>query len=221
MTDPASAPTSEPTGRASAPRELEAAPRKLRTAALVMALAACLPWAVPGGWDARGVLAKLAILLGGYALYLAATRVQSGRSGKPLALLGWALIVAGLVPWLQEGHAGMQVVERGALAVGVIVWCQVTAYALGGRFNPLLGLALPLFGFAALGRVVVCALNADWDPWALAGSAGILVAAALGGATMVAALKDAKAHGARKKLAAVDARKRARARAGEPPRIAP
>jgi len=57
------------------------------------------------------------------------------------------------------------------------------------------------------------------DPWALAGSAGILAGAALGGSTMFAALKEAKAHGARKKLAAVDARKRARA--GEPPRAAP
>jgi len=207
------------------PRELERAPLVLRKAALILTVSALLPWLVPGGWDPLRVAAKALILLAGWLLYLGVLHshgeqqkvpgvFQKIGDAHPLALDILALVIAlvAVAPLIDPGDNKFGIiVEKAALAIGIGAWCQVLAYEKGGKFNPVMGLIIPLLGIASIGRVVtVFTDQGSFDLFALLGSAGVTVAAVIAGYTMVLALKEAKAHGEAKKRAALEHRKAAR-----------
>lgn len=212
---------------AAGPRELERAPLVLRKAALILTISALLPWLVPGGWDPMRLAAKALILLAGWLLYLGVLHshgeknkvpgvLRSIGDAHPLALDILALVIAlvGVAPLLDSGSGDNTfgtIVEKAALAIGIGAWCQVLAYEKGGKFNPVMGLIIPLLGIASVGRVVTVFTDpAAFDIFALLGSAGVTVAAVIAGYTMVLAMKEAKAHGEAKKRAALEHRKAAR-----------
>ena len=220
---PEAAPEAAASGAAAAPRELEKAPMMLQKAAALLTLAALLPWLVPavdGAFPLERTLAKLLILLGGWLFYngvklrhgesIPGPLAAVGRSHKfALTTLAGVVMLIGISPLIDGG--GMRaVVAKSAVAVGAIVWCQVQDYAKGGRFNPMLGMVIPMFGLGGLGRLVT--VFGQFDALALVGSLGVTVAGALAGYTMVVAMKEAKEHGKRKKQAAMEARKRERAK---------
>lgn len=203
--------------QARGPRELEAAPQMLRKAALILAVAALLPWLFPGGFHLMLLLGKAVVLLGALLHYwgiLAAhgeptPGLVAGLARRDARLPRWiglAVMAAGLaVPPYELGA----IVERGTLLVGTLVWLQVLAYEKGGKFNPVGGLVIPLIGVAGIGRIATVFRN--FDLLALLGSLGVVAAGGLAGYTMVVAMKEAKAHGEAKKRAAIEERKRARA----------
>ena len=45
-------------------------------------------------------------------------------------------------------------IQSAALAIGIGTWCQILAYEKGGKFNPVMGLIIPLLGIASVGRLV-------------------------------------------------------------------
>jgi len=214
--------------RASAgPRELERAPLVLRKAALILTVSALLPWLVPGGWDPMRVAAKALVLLAGWLLYLGVLHSHGEKQkvpgffqkigdAHPLALDILALVIAlvGIAPLIDGGSGDNTfgtIVEKAALAIGIGAWCQVLAYEKGGKFNPVMGLIIPLLGIASVGRVVTVFTDQEsFDLFALLGSAGVTLAAVIAGYTMVLAMKEAKAHGEAKKRAALEHRKAAR-----------
>lgn len=202
---------------AGGPRELEAAPLMLRKAALILAVAALLPWLKPGGFDVNVVIGKAVVLLGALVYYWGVLAAHGEKAPGFVAALGksnpkvptWiglAIMVAGLaVP----PFAGAAIVERGTLLVGALVWLQVLAYEKGGKFNPVGGLIIPMIGIAGVGRLIT--IFKEFDALALIGSLGVLAAGGMAGYTMVVAMKEAKAHGEAKKKAALEERKRQRA----------
>lgn len=199
------------------PRELEAAPLMLRKAALILALAALLPWLQPGGFDLWVLGGKAVLLLGALLVYWGSLAAHARTAPGFVAAL--AKTHAKLPEWIGLGvmvvgfsippYSLGAIVERGALLVGALVWLQVLAYEMGGKFNPVGGLVIPMFGIAGLGRIAT--LFKEFDALALLGSLGVVAAGGMAGYTMVVAMKEAKAHGEAKKKAAVEERKRARA----------
>ena len=210
-----------PSGPRTGPREIEKAPRMLGKAAVILTAAALLPWLVPatGGFPVERTLAKLVILLGGYLTY-AGIRHRHGEPVPgflaklgglhPRALpgLGALVMVLGLAPLIDPG-ALQGFIEKAAVAVGALVWCQVQDYAKGGKFNPIAGLVVPMFGLGGIARLVTIAKQ--FDVLALIGSLGVTAAGVLAGFTLVVAMKEAKQHGKAKKAAAAEARQRERA----------
>jgi hypothetical protein len=207
----------------SKPRELERAPIVLRKAALILAIASLFPWLQPGGWTLDGILAKLIVALGGYVFYTAVLHRHGDAVPGPLAKLGGlhrlaldllAIVIAlvGLFFTLGDPLRFAPIVERASLAVGLAAWCQVLDYEKGGKFNPVLGLTIPLFGIAALVRLITVftAFDPKSDVFTAIGDVGVLAAAGIAGYTMFIALKEAKAHGEAKKRAAQEARMAAR-----------
>jgi hypothetical protein len=203
----------------SGPRELEKAPLMLQKAALILTLAALLPWLAPGGWVIERVLAKVVIALGGYVLYMGVLHSHDETVPGPFAkigamhaqaltALGAILMLLGVSPLIDSELSLTTIVEKAAVAIGLVTWCQVAAYAKGGKFNPMFGLIIPIFALAALGRLAT--VFANFDVFALLGSAGVAAAGGLAGYTMFLAMKDAKEHGKRKKKAQMEARKKAR-----------
>jgi len=219
---PAAAPPAGARGP-SKPRELERAPIVLRKAALILAIASLFPWLQPGGWTLDGILAKLIVALGGYVFYTAVLHRHGDAVPGPLAKLGGlhrlaldllAVVIAlvGLFFTMREPLGFAPVVERASLAIGLAAWCQVLDYEKGGKFNPVLGLTIPLFGIAALVRLITVftAFDPSSDIFTAIGDVGVLAAAGIAGYTMVIAMKEAKAHGEAKKRAAQEARVAAR-----------
>jgi len=207
-------PTSAPAG---GPRDLEAAPLMLRKAAMILAVAALLPWLRPGGFDLNVVLGKAVVLVGALLTYWGVLHAHGEKApgfvaalGKANAkvpeFVGLAIMVAGLAVPPYEFDA---IVERGTLLVAALVWLQVLSYEKGGKFNPVGGLVIPLIGIAGLGRLVT--ILKAFDALALIGSLGVVAAGGMAGYTMVVAMKEAKAHGEAKKKAALEERKRQRA----------
>ncbi|HVS11892.1 MAG TPA: hypothetical protein VMS76_18645 [Planctomycetota bacterium] len=204
----------------SKPRELERAPIVLRKAALILAIASLFPWLQPGGWTLHGILAKLIVALGGYVFYTAVLHRHGDAVPGPLAKLGGlhrlaldllAVVIAlvGLFFTMGEPLRFGPIVERASLAVGLAAWCQVLDYEKGGKFNPVLGLTIPLFGIAALARLITL-FTAEFDVFTAIGDVGVLAASGIAGYTMFIAMKEAKAHGEAKKRAAQEARMAAR-----------
>jgi hypothetical protein len=203
--------------QARGPRELEAAPRMLRKAALILSVSALLPWLLPGGFHLMVLLGKGVVLLGALLYYWSVLAVHgeptpgfvaslAKRNARLPGWIGLGVMVVGLaVPPYDLGA----IVERGTLLVGTLVWIQVLAYEKGGKFNPVGGLVIPLIGVAGLGRIATTFTT--FDILALVGSLGVVAAGGMAGYTMVVAMKEAKAHGEAKKKAAVEERKRARA----------
>lgn len=199
------------------PRELEAAPLMLRKAALILSVAALLPWLQPGGFDLWVVGGKAVVLLGALLFYWGVLAAHGQKAPGFVAALtksnarlpewiGLGVMVAGFcIPPYSLGA----IVERGTLLVGCLVWLQVLAYEMGGKFNPVGGLVIPLLGIAGLGRIAT--IFKEFDALALLGSLGVVAAGGMAGYTMVVAMKEAKAHGEARKRAAVEERKRARA----------
>jgi hypothetical protein len=203
-------------------RELERAPLMLRKAASILIFASLLPWMREGGFDLMVIVAKVVVLAGGGILYYSVL----ARHGEPvpgpfaalakshnraLDVLGWLVILAGVLPLIDGGTRGEVVgaaVEKGALAIGLAVFMQILDYEKGGKLNPALGLMIPLVGVGALGRLAT--LFKEFDALALLGCLGIVAAAGVAGRTLQVAMKEAKAHGEAKKQAAVEARKAAR-----------
>lgn len=203
----------------SGPRELEKAPLMLQKAALILTIAALLPWFVPGGWDVMRVVAKAVIGLGGYVMYMGVCYAHDekvpgvfasiGKMHKSaLTFLGAALMGAGVAPVIDSGPFAQTLIEKIAMAIGLVTWCQVAAYAKGGKFNPMLGLIIPFFAFAAVGRLIT--VFGDFDIFALLGSGGVAGASGFAGYTMFLAMKEAKEHGKKKKQAEMEARRKAR-----------
>jgi len=215
---PAEAAGSEDATAKSGPRELEKAPLMLQKAAVILTVAALFPWLVPGGWVLPTVLAKLLVCLGGYVLYTevlhlyhadakipAPFRAIGNMHDKALGILGLALMLVGVAPVIDPANA---ILEKAAVAVGLITWCQVFSYSQGGKFNPLWSLIIPMFGIVGLVRLV--SMFANFEVFALLGSLGIAAAGVVSGYTMFLALKEAKEHGKKKKQAQMEARKKAR-----------
>ena len=207
-----------PPAAKSGPRELEKAPMMLQKAALVLTIAALLPWLVPGGWVLERVISKLVICLGGYVLYMGVCHAHGekvpgvfatiGNLNKmALTILGAVLMGAAVAPTIDSGGL-TPIVEKIAVAIGLVTWCQVAAYAKGGKFNPMLAMVIPVFALAALGRLVT--VFANFDIFALLGSLGVAGAGGLAGYTMFLAMKEAKEHGMKKKQAQMEARKQMR-----------
>jgi len=221
---PAPDPAPAPAPRAG-PRELERAPLMLQKAALVLTVAALFPWLVPsvdGAFPLQRTLAKLVVLLGGYVLYMGVKHRHGEAVPGAFAKLGGAhprattgvaalVMLIGLAPLVDPGGDWFRsVIAKAALAVGMVVWCQVQDYAKGGKFNPLFGLVIPMFGVGGLARLITVFADKPFDFLALIGSVGVTVAGVLAGYTMVVAIKEAKEHGKAKKQAAMEARKRQR-----------
>jgi hypothetical protein len=203
----------------SGPRELEKAPLMLQKAALILTIAALLPWFVPGGWDVKRVIAKAVICLGGYVLYMGVCFTHDekvpgvfasiGKLHKQaLTILGAALMGLAVAPTIDSGPFAQTLIEKIAVAIGLVTWCQVATYAKGGKFNPMLGLIIPFFAFAGLGRLIT--VFGDFDLFALLGSAGVTGAGGFAGYTMYLAMKEAKEHGKKKKQVEMEKRKQAR-----------
>lgn len=214
-------PIPEAAGAAGGPRELEAAPLMLRKAALILAVASLLPWLKPGGFDVMVLASKAVVLLGAGLFYWGILAAHGENAPGFVKALGksnpavpeWiamAIMGIGVAPLIDSWHFGA-LVEKGSLAVGLLVWLQVLSYEMGGKFNPVGGLIIPLIGIAALGRIAT--VFKEFDVLALIGSLGVLAAGGMAGYTMVVAMKEAKAHGEAKKKAALEERKRARAAA--------
>ncbi len=206
------------------PRELEKAPMMLQKAALVLTVAALLPWLVPGGWLIERVISKLLVCLGGYVLYMGVLHAHDeqvpgvfasiGKMHKSaLTLVGTVLMVVAVAPLIDSGPFLTTIVEKAAVAIGLVTWCQVAGYAKGGKFNPMFGLIIPVFALAALGRLATMVSNFDF--FALLGSAGVAGAGGLAGYTMFLAMKDAKEHGKKKKQANMERRKAERRKKNE------
>jgi dipeptide/tripeptide permease len=226
-TQPATTPP--PPGQAPAapaqPREIERAPIMLQKSALILAVSALFPWLVADqGWDVARILAKVVILLGGWVAYCGIEHAHGHKTpldglGKQhkmvLPVLSIVLMVVGLAPIIDAGNKA--IVEKAALAIGLLAWAQVHGYAKGGKFNPTWALIIPLFGLAGVIMVVtvpfmetVSTLN---KAFAILGSVGVAAAGALAGFTLFISMKEAKAHGEAKKKAALEERKRQRAAA--------
>ena len=208
----------------SGPRQLEKAPLMLQKAATILIVAALFPWLVPGGWVLGTVLAKLLICLGGYVLYTEVLHLHhedakipgplrsiGNMHDKALGVLGLLLMLAGVAPLIDPGFK--PIVEKAAVGIGVLTWCQVFSYSQGGKFNPIWSLIIPMFGLAGVARLLTVFMN--FDVFALLGSLGITAAGGVAGYTMVLAMKEAKQHGKQKKQAAMQARKAARKAKGK------
>ncbi len=221
-TAPVAPPRSQPA--AGAPREMEKAPLELKKAGAVLFVAALFPWLSSGGINLDVMWAKLAVVLGACALYFGvlhrhgrpipgALRALGGAHPKLLSWLGSALTVVGvLLPMLLigAGKDGFSAsVEVAAVAVGASLWVQIVDYSMGAKFNPVMGLIVPVFALAAIGRLIF--LSKKFDVLAMLGSLGVLVAGVLAARTMVVAMKEAKAHGEAKKRLAVEQRMQDRA----------
>jgi hypothetical protein len=216
---PAAAPAAAAPARAG-PREVEQAPPMRGKAAVILTAAALLPWLVPStaGFPLDRTLAKLVILLGGYLMYVGVKHQHGeavpgflaqlgGLHKQALFGLGVLAMLLGAAPLVDAG--GMQaIIEEAAEGVGALVWCQVQAYAKGGKFNPVAGLLIPMFGLGGLGRLVT--IVKQFDLLALVGSLGVTAAGGVAGYTLFVAMKEAKEHGKAKKAAALEARKRER-----------
>ena len=200
------------------PRELERAPMMLQKAAALLTVSALLPWLVPsedGAFPLERTLAKLVVLLGGWVFYQgikqrhgeATPLAALGKNPKTLATLGLLIMAVGIAPFI-DGGGMKEMVEKAAVLVGIVTWCQVQDYAKGGKFNPVLGMVIPLLGMGGLFRLIT--VFAAFDPFALVGSLGVTIAGVWAGYTMGVAMKEAKEHGKRKKQAALEARKRQR-----------
>jgi len=221
--DAAAIPPGAAPDQQAAPRELERAPIMLQKAALILAVSALLPWLIAdAGWNLPRILAKVVILVGGWVAYCGIEHAHGHKTpldglGKQhklvLPILSLVLMVVGLAPIIDEGSKA--VVEKAALAVGVLSWAQVHGYSKGGKFNPTWALIIPLFGLAGLIMIftvpfmdTVSGLN---KALAIIGSLGVAAAGGLAGYTLVISMKEAKAHGEAKKKAALEERKRQRA----------
>lgn len=214
---PSAGRTPAPAAAASASQEIEKAPLMLQKAAMVLSIAALLPWLVPEGFNIYRLGAKVVILLGGWIAYCGVEYAHGGKTpldglGKAhklaLPLLSYVVILAG-IGLTMLGGAWQGMIEASALAVGVLAWCGVHGYVRGGKFNPMMALVIPLFGLSALvNAVVVLTKGFDTVPMLLsvAGSLGVVGAGGFAGYTMVVAMKEAKAHGEAKKRAQVEAR---------------
>jgi hypothetical protein len=211
---------------AGGPREIEKAPLMLQKAALVLILASLLPWLVPEGWNLVRLGAKVVILLGGWFTYCGVEEAHGRKTplgaigAKVLPILGLVIMVAGLGVTLLGRWEGM--LEGAALAVGVLAWCAVHGYSLGGKFNPSWALIIPFFGIAALFNVFVAMSIEDTVAklFAILGSLGVVAAGGFAGYTMFVSMKEARAHGEAKKRAASEARmneRRQKRKDGPPP----
>lgn len=213
-------PPAKGTATAEAPRgpqEIEQAPLMLQKSALVLTIAALLPWLVPEGFNLPRLIAKAVILLGGWIAYCAVEHAHGrptpldglGKAHK-LALPGASfLLIAIGVGLTQLAPRWQGLIEAAALAVGILAWCQVHGYALGGKFNPTWALIIPVFGLAALVNIfVTLSLDVDGASKGLAilGSLGVAGAGGFAGYTLFIAIKEAKAHGEAKKRASSEAR---------------
>ena len=221
-----------PAKPAAGPREIERAPIMLQKAALILAVSALLPWLIAAeGWNLPRIVAKVVILIGGWIAYCGIEHAHGHKTplealGKlhklALPVLSIVVMLVGLAPLIDSGAKA--IVEKAALAVGLLAWAQVHGYAKGGKFNPTWALIIPLLGLAGLIMVVTVPFMATVSGlnkvFAILGSAGVAGAGGLSGYTLVISMKEAKAHGEAKKLAALEDRKRqrdaARARSGGP-----
>ena len=217
---PAPAPplASAPAGKRT--RELERAPLMLRKAAAILIFASLLPWMRPGGFHVMVLVAKVIVLAGGGILYYSVLARHGEKTpldalaklhNRALDVLGWLVILVGVLPLVDggEGGAGFPgAVEKGALAIGLAVFMQILDYEKGGKLNPVLGLMIPLVGIGALARLVT--IFGSFEVFAFLGCVGVIAAAGVAGRTLQVAMKEAKAHGEAKKMAAVEARKAAR-----------
>lgn len=203
--------------KARGPGEIETAPLMLQQAALVLGIAALLPWLVPEGFDLWRLIAKVVILIGGWAAYCGVEHAHGKRTpldgiGKAnklaLPILSYVLLLTGIgLTQVSDYWEGM--IEASALAVAALAWTQVHGYSLGGKFNPTWALIIPMFGLAALVNIfVVIGLDKPVLVKALAvlGSLAVAGAGGFAGKTMFVSIKEAKAHGEAKKRAASEAR---------------
>jgi len=203
--------------RASGPVDIEQAPLMLQKAALILFVAALLPWLVPEGFNIVRLGAKAVVLLGGWVAYCAVEHEMGVKTpldglGKmhklALPVLTWVLIGAGVFLTLLAPE-WQGVIEASAVAVGILAWAQVHGYSRSGKFNPIWALVIPMFGLAALANAIVLLVK-DFDPapkWlGILGSLGITGAGAFAGYTLFVSMKEAKAHGEAKKRAAMEAR---------------
>jgi hypothetical protein len=223
--EPAAASASRPASGAPKPkREMEQAPLELRKAGLVLFVSALLPWLALGGFDLNVIWGKLTVLVGAAFLYYGVLarhgdpapglfRSLSASNAKLPGWIGMGLMAVGLVSTVVlvgVNKGGLSAaVEVAAVAVGATLWVQILDYEKGERFNPVMGLILPLLALAAAGRLAFIAR--EFDVLALLGSLGVLAAGVMAGKTMVKAMKEAKAHGEAKKRAAMEQRKLERA----------
>ncbi len=205
-------------------RNMESAPLELRKAGMVLFVAALFPWLGSGGINLDTIWAKLVVVVGAVIGYYGVLN-KHGQSvpgvfravgGANPKLLGWlstlVMVIGVTLPAILIGtnQGGLSAcVEVAGVAVGATLWIQILDYSMGAKFNPVMGLIVPLISIAAIGRLIF--LTKKFDILALIGSVGVLAAGFMATRTMVAAMKEAKAHGEAKKRQAVEQRMQDRA----------
>ncbi len=206
-------------------RDMEKAPLLLRKAAWWLIIGCLFPWGGVGAAWMWVVVEKLLIAAGLYTWHQAhlyrdgaksAGFVQKlgAKSFKPLFAVVIVLILVGFAPIVSWGdHTAFA--EKGFLILAGLTFTHIYDYEHGGRFNPmfpLMFLAPGLGGLFALVKIFGESESiAIQEILAGLGAALVAVAGWMAAYTMYVALKEAKAHGDRKKAEALEARKAARA----------
>jgi len=213
-------------------REMEAAPKVLRKAALGLFIGSLLPWGgLTPDWGGN-IVEKLLVIFGLYVWHqthlLRDGAKVPGFIGKlgaknfvALFVLAGACVLIGFAPVLSMASLGGEnasehfgpFAEKGLLILAGLSMTHIYDYEHGGRFNPmypLMFLAPGIAGLMALLKVFSAPQIGLGQMVGGLGAVAVGVAGWMAAYTMYVALKEAKSHGDAKKAAQLEARKAAR-----------